>query len=127
MNGIAALAGAAALLAVPAWGGGEPGGGNAAAGRQLYESRCGACHSPDAHRVGPAHRGVFGRRAGSAPGYDYSPALRASGVVWNEATLDRWLSDPEKFIPGQRMGYAVSGAGDRAELIAFLKSLDPGQ
>jgi len=90
-------------------------------GKQLYESRCIACHSIDDNRAGPAHRGVFGRKAGSAPGFDYSPALRASKLVWNEKTLNRWLADPEKLIPGQKMGFTVPEAKDRADLIEFLK------
>jgi cytochrome c len=95
--------------------------GDADKGAALYQARCTACHSLDYNGVGPAHRGTFGRHAGQAPGYAYSAALRAADVVWNEATLDRWLADPEKFIPGQRMGVNVLDAADRADLIAFLK------
>ena len=91
-------------------------------GKQLYESRCGACHSVDDNRAGPAHKGVFGRKAGSAPGFDYSPALRASKVVWNEKTLNRWLADPEKLISGQKMGFSVPDPKERADLIEFLKT-----
>jgi len=101
----------------------EPAAGNAAKGASLYEQRCGACHSVDAHRVGPSHRNVFGRKAGAASGYDYSPALRASTVRWDGTTLAAWLADPEKLIPGQRMGYSVSEAGDRSDLIAYLRSV----
>lgn len=90
-------------------------------GALLYESRCGACHSLDAHRVGPLHRGVFGRRAGSAAGYDYSPALRAATLVWDAASLDAWLKNPEALIPGQRMNYAVAEPGDREDLVAYLR------
>ncbi|HTD91769.1 MAG TPA: c-type cytochrome [Burkholderiales bacterium] len=97
--------------------------GDAANGAQLYEQRCGGCHAVDANRVGPLHRNVFGRKAGAAPAYDYSPALRNSTVRWGEVTLNAWLSDPEKFIPGQRMGYAVNDAGDRSDLIAYLRSV----
>lgn len=97
-------------------------GGDVKHGQELYSSRCFACHSIDANRVGPAHRGVFGRKAGSVADYDYSPALKKSTVIWNEKTLDRWLTDPEKLIPGQKMGYSVSDAKDRADLIAYLKS-----
>jgi len=97
--------------------------GNAANGAQLYEARCGGCHAVDANRVGPLHRNVFGRKAGSASGYDYSSALRKSTVRWDDATLDAWLADPEKLIPGQRMGYAVGNAGDRGDIIAFLRSV----
>jgi cytochrome c len=89
-------------------------------GQQLYESRCIACHSIDASRVGPAHKGVVGRKAGSVAGYDYSPAVKKSSVVWTAQALDRWLTDPEKLIPGQKMGYSVGDAKDRADLIAWL-------
>ena len=94
--------------------------GDAVRGQQLYESRCIACHSIDASRVGPAHKGVVGRKAGSVAGYEYSPAVKTSGVVWTTSTLDRWLADPEKTIPGQKMGYSVTEAKDRADLIAWL-------
>ena len=95
--------------------------GDADAGRALYQARCTACHSLDYNGVGPAHRGVFGRAAAQAPGFAYSEALKSAHVVWNEETLDRWLTDPEKFVPGQRMGINVSEAKDRADVIAFLK------
>lgn len=131
--GLAALA-LTLGLAVPPGSAAGDGAGSAAAGRgeppgdavrgaRLYESRCGACHDPDAHRIGPAHRGVFGRRAGSAAGFDYSPALRASPVVWDERTLDAWLADPERVVPGQAMGFRVDDAHDRADLIAYLHGL----
>src|ERR1700752_1158547 len=96
--------------------------GEADTGRALYQARCTACHSLDYNGVGPAHRGVFGRSAGQAPGFGYSNALKSSHVVWNEDTLDRWLADPEKFVPGQRMGVNVPEAKDRADLIAYLKT-----
>jgi cytochrome c len=89
----------------------------------LYESRCGGCHSVDSHRIGPLHNGVFGRRAGSAAGYEYSAALKSSTLIWGEATLDQWLSNPERTIPGQAMGYRVEDARDRADLIAYLRRL----
>lgn len=95
--------------------------GDAARGKQLYESRCIGCHSLDENRVGPAHRGVFGRKAGSAKGYGYSPAVKAFAIVWDADTLDRWLTDPESLIPGQKMGYTVPDANDRADLIEYLR------
>jgi cytochrome c len=104
------------VLASPALAAGDPD-----AGRTLYQARCTACHSLDYNGVGPAHRGVFGRPAAQAPGFAYSEALKASRVVWNEDTLDRWLTDPEKFVPGQRMGVNVPEAKDRSDLIAYLK------
>jgi len=99
--------------------------GDADRGQQLYESRCNACHSVDQSRVGPAHQGVFGRRAGLVAGYDYSAALKASRVIWSEQTLDAWLRNPEGMIPGQKMGYSVTDAGDRADLIAYLRRISP--
>jgi cytochrome c len=97
--------------------------GDAVRGESLYGSRCVACHSVDQNRVGPAHRGVFGRRAGRAAGYDYSAALKASRVNWSEQTLDAWLANPELRIPGQKMGYSVTDRTDRADLIAYLKTV----
>jgi len=97
--------------------------GDAIHGQQLYKQTCIACHSVDYNAVGPAHKGVFNRKAGSAANYTYSPAVKSSTIVWNEKTLDKWLTDPEKFIPGQKMGIKVASAKDRADLIAYLKTL----
>ncbi len=96
--------------------------GDAARGKALYESRCTACHSLDRSRIGPAHRGVFGRHAASVRDFNYSPALRQSRVTWTPQNLDRWLTNPEAFIPGQKMGYSVPDPQDRADIIAFLAS-----
>jgi cytochrome c len=95
-------------------------------GKALYESRCAGCHSLDHDRIGPRHRGVIGRKAGAVEGFEYSPALRASRVVWSPQTLDAWLASPERLIPGQRMNYSVPDAADRADLIAYLKANSPG-
>ncbi|HTD05920.1 c-type cytochrome [Undibacterium sp.] len=97
-------------------------GGDANNGKRLYASRCIACHSIDVSLAGPAHRGVVGRKAGSVADFDYSPALKKSRIIWTEKNLDRWLANPEKLIPGQKMGYSVPDAKDRADLIAYLKS-----
>lgn len=94
-------------------------------GERLYESRCGGCHSLDANRVGPKHRGVFGRRAGAVDGFSYSKAVKAAGVVWNATTLDSWLTNPQRFIPGQRMNFRVRKAEDRRDIIAFLRCSAP--
>ena len=100
--------------------------GDAARGRDLYEQRCIACHAIDANRVGPMHRGVHGRKAGSVPGFAYSQALRASGVVWDDRTLDLWLADPQKLVAGQRMNFRVADPRDRADIIAWLR-LNPAR
>lgn len=95
---------------------------DAARGEQLYESRCFGCHAIDANRIGPMHRGVVGRKAGSVAGFAYSPGLRNATTVWNEDTLDRWLTNPQAFIPGARMGFRVAEPADRADVIAYLKT-----
>ena len=97
--------------------------GSAVKGKALYDARCSACHSVDAHRVGPMHLGVVGRKAGSAVGYNYSEALRKSKIVWSRDTLLAWLSDPETLIPGQRMGYSMDNAQDREDVVAYLATL----
>lgn len=99
--------------------------GDAVHGEKLYTQRCTACHSLDANRIGPMHRGVFGRKSGSVPGFAYSPAVKKLNVVWNETTLDKWLTSPTKMAPGTMMGLSVPNAQDRADLIAYLKSVSP--
>lgn len=111
------LAGAASAA------GAAPAAGDAVRGAQVYEARCSGCHSVDADRVGPRHAGIVGRRAGSVAGFDYSPALRGSRLVWDAALLERWLTDPEALLPGQRMGYRLGDAAERADVIAFLATL----
>ncbi|MBW7834666.1 MAG: c-type cytochrome [Simplicispira suum] len=93
-----------------------------ARGEQVY-ARCAACHAIEANRTGPQHCGLFGRRAGTAPGYeDYSKAMRASTTVWDEKSLNVFLKDPMKVVPGTAMGYAgVKDDAERADLIAWLK------
>lgn len=97
--------------------------GDAERGMQLYDSRCIGCHSLDANRIGPRHNDVFGREIGSVEDFDYSTALRSAVGTWNQASLDRWLADPESFLPGQRMNFSVSEPADRADLIAFLRQV----
>jgi cytochrome c len=89
-------------------------------GEEIY-SRCLACHALEYDRVGPHHCGLLGRRAGAVPGFPYSEAMRRSKLVWNAKTLDRFLADPAKAVPGTNMTYAgVKDARERADLIAWL-------
>lgn len=101
--------------------------GDAQRGETLYKGKCAACHSIDYNGVGPAHKGVFNRKAGTQAGYTYSTAVQASNIIWTEASLDKWLTNPEKFIPGQKMGFMVPSAKDRADLIAYLKKATAAQ
>jgi len=95
-------------------------GGDADKGEQLY-ARCVACHSLTVDRTGPRHCGLLGRRAGAVPGFAYSEAMRQSGIVWTTVTLDRFLANPLKAMPGTAMGYAgISDPKERADLVAFL-------
>ena len=89
-------------------------------GAQIYKT-CGICHSLDKNGAGPKHAGVFGRTAGTVPDYRYSPALQKSGIVWNDATLDKWLADPQALVPGTKMFFNLDNAQDRADVIEFLK------
>lgn len=97
-------------------------GGDPVAGEAIY-GRCQGCHSIDRNRTGPKHQGLFGRKAGSVAGYDYSKAIQESGIVWDEATLDKFLENPRAMVPGTRMTYAgVKDPQERADLIAYLKA-----
>lgn len=87
---------------------------------------CRSCHSIEKGQtiIGPSLVGVYGTKAGDIPGYDFSPALKASGLVWNDATLDKWLTNPVALVPGTRMGYAGQpDPAKRAAIIAYLKTL----
>ncbi|MFN3304318.1 MAG: c-type cytochrome [Roseateles sp.] len=120
MKALAALLALAPLLAAAA--------GNPAAGRQLFAS-CANCHAvgPGArHGFGPHLNGLMGRKAGSLAGYAYSPALKASGLVWDTATLTAYLRDPGGLVPGTKMRYFGLGINERkvADLLAYLAAQD---
>ena len=94
-------------------------------GQELHLMLCSGCHGVDYNSVGPTHGGVFGRKAGSVSDYQYSPALKQAKLVWDELNLDKWLTNPESVIPGQKMNFSVPDAADRADIIAYLKTLPP--
>ena len=109
------LAAAFALSAGAAAAAGDP-----QRGEQLYV-RCAACHALAYDRVGPRHCGLLGRKAGSVSGFEYSAAMKKSGIVWNAKTLDRFIADPPKVVPGTTMTYAgVKNPSERADLVAYL-------
>lgn len=93
--------------------------GDPARGQSLYQA-CMGCHSLDDNDVGPKHRGVVGRRAGTVSAYAYSSALKASGLTWDPANLDRWLTNPQALVPGTKMYFSIASAQSRADLIAYL-------
>lgn len=96
-----------------------------AAGKKVF-NKCAVCHSPVAgkNNVGPSLFGVVGRKSASAPGYNYSDALKASNKTWDAATLDAWLTGPQKLVPGTKMTFpGLPNADDRANVIAYLATL----
>jgi cytochrome c len=95
--------------------------GDPKAGEAVY-ARCFACHALAYNRTGPKHCGLLGRRAGSMAGFAYSAAMKHANWVWDRKTLDRFLADPLKAVPGTTMGYAgVKDRQERADLIAYIE------
>jgi cytochrome c len=93
--------------------------GDATRGKALYQA-CSGCHSLDDNDIGPKHRGVVGRQAGTVADYAYSPALKASGLTWDPANLDRWLTNPQALVPGTKMYFLLADPQSRADIIAYL-------
>lgn len=96
---------------------------NVQKGKQVF-TQCAACHSLKAGQngVGPSLHGLFGEKAGMVPGYNFSPAMKKSNVVWNAETLKKYLSDPQKFIPGNKMPFAgIHNETQLNDLIAYLQ------
>jgi cytochrome c len=90
-------------------------------GKELFERRCGGCHALDRDKEGPRLGDVYGRTAGSVDSFEYSEALRKSTVVWDDKSLDKWLIDPEQFVPNNNMAFHLENGGERREIIAYLK------
>jgi len=100
---------------------GAPTKGDAVRGKAVFEKRCTGCHALDRDREGPHLGGVYGRAAGTVKGFDYSSGLRNSHIVWNETTLERWLTNPQTMVPGADMDFYVAKPDERADVIEFLK------
>jgi cytochrome c len=115
---IAAFAAALAVAAIP-----SARAQDAAGGKTVFESRCVGCHSLDRNRIGPALGTVIGRKAGSNPGFGYSDALKSSGLVWDAEKLERWLVNPQAFVPGAVMPFRLGDAKERKDVAAYLASL----
>ena len=123
MNFRAALAVAVLLLlAVPPAARAE---GDAASGEKIFR-KCKACHTlaaEEKHKIGPNLYGLFERKSGAAEGFRYSDAMKQAGIVWNEATLDKYLASPKDAIPGNKMAFAgLKKPEERADVIAYLKA-----
>ena len=116
--GLASLAAGAFMVPATA----QNAAGDAAKGRTVF-ARCAACHTvtPGTNRLGPSLAGVVGRKAGTVPGFSYSPAMKNSKIVWNARSLDAFLTRPSANLPGNKMVFAgLSNPADRANLIAYL-------
>jgi cytochrome c len=118
---LSVMLGMAMLAVAPA-----PAVGNAANGAQVF-ARCAICHSNakgEGNKIGPNLFGVVGRKAGTAPGFSYSAAMRSAGFVWANRKLDAYVASPQTVVPGNKMPFAgLASAGQRADLVAYLDTL----
>lgn len=121
MTGFGLLAAALAVFSPGAVQASSANAGNPIRGRELFEKRCGGCHSLDSDKEGPRLRGVYGRKAGSVPSFRYSDALKAAGHTWDAVSLDRWLINTESVVPDNDMDFRVPKADERADIIEYLR------
>ncbi len=108
------------LCAVPAWAG-DP-----VKGERLFRAQCATCHSPHPglNLIGPSLAGVHGRAYGAAPGYRYTGATPDAAVVWDDATLDKYIADPKSVLPhGTRLYAGLRDPAQRADIVAYLQTL----
>src|SRR5260370_6020488 len=121
----AAVVGLGAIAALPL--GSSPGlaADDAAAGKQAFTTTCGACHStePGVNKIGPSLAGIVGSKSGTVPGYNFSPALKAANITWDEQTLDKFLANPSADVHGTKMVISVPNAEHRHNIIAYLETL----
>lgn len=96
-------------------------------GQVAYNNACRTCHSfkPGDNRLGPTLHGVVGRKAGSVEGFAFSPAMKDSGITWDEATLDKFITSPNQVVSGNKMQPfgGVADAGERKKIVDYLKTL----
>jgi cytochrome c len=98
--------------------------GNAARGERVFNQQCKTCHSLEEgpSLTGPTLHGMFGRKAGTAPGFEFSEAMIKSGIVWDETTLAEYTRDPKAKVPDTKMVFnGLKQAGQLADLVAYLK------
>ena len=107
------------LAALPMAGGAA----DADRGKTIFEKRCTGCHALEIDKEGPRLGGVFGRAAGGVPTFAYSDAVKKSGVTWDAPSLDKWLTDPDAFIPDSNMAFRVVDGDERSAIIAYLKQI----
>lgn len=98
-----------------------PGEGDPVRGKLLFEKRCTGCHALNQNHQGPQLQGVYGRTSGTITDYAYSAALRKAKIVWDEKSLEQWLTDPDVFIPGNNMDFLVPKPQERQDIISYLR------
>jgi cytochrome c len=92
-------------------------------GKLVFEKRCTGCHALEEDKRGPRLAGVYGRKAGSVPSFTYSTGIKKLGLIWNDETLEKWLSDPDLMVPDNQMSFSIPKAQERQDVISYLKSV----
>jgi cytochrome c len=99
--------------------------GDAVRGEAVFEDRCSRCHALYRNDEGPGLAGIVGRSSGVVAGFPYSEALKNAHILWNDQTLDRWLTSPDAFVPGSGMPVRIDDEQQRRDVIAYLKAQTP--
>ena len=124
-SSLAAAASAIATLALAAgwltagWARAQPVG-DAAKGKDAFDEQCSQCHTIGSVGQGPNLAGVVGRKAGTSPGFPYTPAMKAAGLTWTPANLEKFLANSQAMVPGTAMAVSVPSAAERASIVAYL-------
>ncbi|HYZ64830.1 MAG TPA: cytochrome c family protein [Acetobacteraceae bacterium] len=114
------------LLAIPLGIATAEAAGDPAAGQSVF-SRCAACHSPTpgVNKIGPSLAGIVGSKSGAVPGFHFSAAMKNANVTWDEASLDKFLQNPNGLVHGTTMFFSLPNATERQNVIAYLETLKP--
>jgi cytochrome c len=90
-------------------------------GAVVFEKRCTGCHALTQNHEGPRLQGIYGRTTGAVAGFPYSAELKKANITWNDQSLEKWLADPDAFLPGNNMDFLVSKAQERKDLVAYFR------
>src|SRR5438105_10365657 len=99
--------------------------GDSTAGEKVFASHCAVCHAttPGEDKVGPSLAGIVGSKSGTVPGFDFSPAMKNANVTWDDANLDKFLTNPTGFVHGTKMFVNLPNETDRQNVIAYVNTL----